>query len=989
MKFTFIDYLDVSPYTCDTPYNQGLGGTQSAICYYAETLASQGHEVVVYLQNGATESTVRSVSFKPLVDLLTPAATKETTDVAIFCSGVSKVSKKVLKDRLVAALTICWIPHNTNERAVDDLPECLYTFDVFAFVSDWQRKKYVELYGIEINRTILMLNGVSPAFLGDIKAGEKKPIFLYTTQPCRGLEVVAAAWPRIVEAWPEAELHTYSSRKLYGHADAPEAVALLTSLRELPRVEVKDPVGQAELAAVSKQAAFFAYPANVNETGCIVLMEAGASGCIPIVSDLGALGTYFDTCLTFNDSLVDQFVEQANSYMELYTNNRTKFIKQSERVAAYYQQTRNYSTIIEQFIEDTVRIQDLKQKSKERFALANASFEAGDYNKTHLYLENMIPFFSTAEHVHLYFLWLGISHYYKESYNNAVTYFERSHKYGNSLQLCVNLILSYEKLNNQDKVLYWCEEALKFKFDVKIVHKVLDIVQKRPYFDRCKWGRYLVSLWNDDIQNADWLSLFLSHGNMVIGDYTLVMKHEEGMELNMNLIQKALAHSLLYKTDLSRPCVMRGNLEKLFSNLFLNMNYCETNNPKLWSYVDYFMKHLPPLTIENKPRFEKIIRGSRKLRIGFLTGDLVYHPVSYILNGIVTNFDKSRFETHIFSTTPVKDDVPRIQTRIRNDATAFYDLAGKPMKTIVDTIAEADIDVLIEMTGHTSNAGDLLNVARHKPARVLANYFAYPNTYGVETYDYKIGDKHVFPLGLDQYYTESFCKIEGGFHTYKPIVDLEVNKLPHEGIIFGCTNNPKKYRPAWIKTVSRILKEVPDSRLKMRYFNLEDPSIREFYWKEFEKNGVDRERIDLDLGRSLETYFESYADMDICLDPFPYNGGTINIETLYAGIPYITLAGNNYVSRVGASILHQVGHPELIAKNEDAYVNLATTLAKDAPRLQKYKDTLREDMMKSTLGDNTAFTRRFEDACEWMLEEKKWFIGPRRQAAQPKLHIYE
>jgi predicted O-linked N-acetylglucosamine transferase (SPINDLY family) len=163
----------------------------------------------------------------------------------------------------------------------------------------------------------------------------------------------------------------------------------------------------------------------------------------------------------------------------------------------------------------------------------------------------------------------------------------------------------------------------------------------------------------------------------------------------------------------------------------------------------------------------------------------------------------------------------------------------------------------------------------------------------------------------------------------------------------------------------------------MRYFNLEDPSIREFYWKEFEKNGVERERIDLDLGRSLETYFESYADMDICLDPFPYNGGTINIETLYAGIPYVTLIGNNYVSRVGASILHQVGHPELIAKNNDAYISLAVTLAQDAPRLQAYKETLREDMMKSTLGDNAAFTRRFEDACVWMLEEKKWLSGPK------------
>ena len=985
MKFVFIDHQDIAAYTCDTP--AASEWIQSDICYYAEALAAKGHETIIYLQNGTSESQVRGVSFKPLISLINPTTPKETADVAVFCSGVSKASKQILSDRLNAGITICWITHNTNERAVDDLPGCLYTFDVFAFVSDWLRRKYIELYGIEVSRTILMMNGVSHASLGEVDAVAKKPIFLYTTQPCQGLEVVAAAWPRIVESWPEAELHMYSSRKLYGQTDVPEAEMLLDKLRELPGVKVMDPMGQTELAARSKEAAFFVYPATVNETGCIGLMEAGASGCLPIVSDLGVLGTYYDICLTFNDSLIDQLVAQANVYMEMYTNNKDRFVKQSERIAAYYQQTRNYSHIVEQFIEETVRIQDLKNKSKERFALAQTAFAASDYTKTHLYLENTIPFFSNNEHIHSYFLWLGVSHYHKNSYNNAVTYFERSHKYGNSLQLCVNLILSYEKLNNNDKVLFWCEEALKFKFDAKIVHKVLDIIQKRSYFDRIKWGSYLMSMWNNDIQDDDWLSLFLAHGTVTSGDLMLVMKHDRGIEMSMDLISNTLARAMLYKIDTSKQCVMRKTLDKLFSNLLLNMNYYETNNPKLWSYVEYYMKSLPSLVIEAKPQFKKIARGSRKLRIGFLSGDLVYHPVSYILSGILEHFDKSRFETHIFSITQVKDDVPRIQTQIRNNVTAYYDLYTKSMKEIVDIIAAADIDVLIEMTGHTTNAGDLVDVARHKPARVLANYFAYPNTYGIKEYDYKIGDKHVFPMGLEQYYTESFCKIEGGLHTYKPIIDLTVNKSQHKGIVFGCTNNPKKYRPAWIKAVSRILKGVPDSRLKMRYFNLDDPSIREFYWKEFEKNGVERERIDLDLGRNLEAYFESYADMDICLDPFPYNGGTINIETLYVSIPYITMIGNNYVSRVGASILHQVGHPELIAKSEDEYVEKAVALANDPVRVQTYKDTLRVDMMKSTLGDNAAFTRKFEDACIWMLEEKKWFSNPK--PTSPKLIIHE
>jgi predicted O-linked N-acetylglucosamine transferase (SPINDLY family) len=170
------------------------------------------------------------------------------------------------------------------------------------------------------------------------------------------------------------------------------------------------------------------------------------------------------------------------------------------------------------------------------------------------------------------------------------------------------------------------------------------------------------------------------------------------------------------------------------------------------------------------------------------------------------------------------------------------------------------------------------------------------------------------------------------------------------------------------------LKEVEGSKLKMRYFNLDDPSIQEFYFKEFEKHGIERSRIDLGLGESLQSYFNSYADMDICLDPFPYNGGTINIEILYVGLPYITLLGNSYVSRVGASILTQIGHPELIAKSMDEYVKLTVDLANDKERLAKYKETLRADMEKSTLGDNKAFTRNFENGILWMLKDSKQIL---------------
>jgi predicted O-linked N-acetylglucosamine transferase (SPINDLY family) len=353
-----------------------------------------------------------------------------------------------------------------------------------------------------------------------------------------------------------------------------------------------------------------------------------------------------------------------------------------------------------------------------------------------------------------------------------------------------------------------------------------------------------------------------------------------------------------------------------------------------------------------------------------LSGDFVYHPVSYVLNGIVEHLDKSKFDVYLFSTTKKPTD-NKLHEKMRREATEFIDLVDD-VEPVVTSIVSKDVDVLVEMCGHTTNGTTLMNALRAKPARVVAQYFAFPNTYGLTTVDYKIGDKIVFPHGLEKYYSEKFCKIEGGMHTYKPILELEVKRTAHTGIIFGCFNNPKKFRADWIKAICRILKAVEGSKLKLRYFNLDDPSIKEFYLKEFEKHGVDRSRLDIGLGETLLRYFESYSDVDIVLDPWPYNGGTINIEALYCSRPYITLLGNSYVSRVGASLLHQIGYPELIAKNADEYVEKAVVLAKDAGRLDKYIAEIRPAVMKSTLCDNAAFTREFEKGLTWMLREKKW-----------------
>lgn len=964
MKVTFFDFMNIPEYDCETPYTKGIGGTQSAICYYAEELA-KSHDVSVYLLNIDEEKTNRGVKFMKGKDII---KTGLQTDILVWSSSATETSVETLKNKVVANLKICWIPHNLFEPGIDDFETFVYYFDLFGFVSEHQRKQFIETYNLNVEKTFVFNNGICPSFQTEFDPSVKKPYFIYTSQPYRGLEIVANNWSKIVEKYPEAQLHTYSSRSLYGGINSDETNVIFEKLKTLSNVFVHDPVGQADLVKICHEASFFAYPTDFIETGCIAATEASAGGCIPIVSNLGCLGSYFDDCLIYNDTLDEQFVDKSLEYLDLYYNKRDEFNMKSLGIGMFFQRQRDYKLLAEIFTQNVEQFLIRKKQSVDDFKTANALFDKKKYFEASMIYANMIPYFESKDQAYFYYLNKGASLFYLQKYKNAIINFEKAGELKMDLQLCINMILASEKIGNKEKTLKWCEHALKFKFNLEIIYKILDLVQKRTYFERTKWAKYLLSLWNDDIDNINWLKLFLSHGNMVSGDLATIMKHEECIQQLSNVIEKGQAYALLKKIDLKKDTDIRRYLEKLYSNLFLNLNYYETNNPRYASFIKYYMENLPPMEGIVKPTFTKIT--NRKIRIGILSGDFIYHPVSYIINGIVKHIDKSKFDVYIFSSS-VRDEKSTMQQRLIEDAKEFINIEKKSVQDMKNSIIEKDIDLLIEMCGHTSNGSDLLNVLRHKPARVIAQYFAFPNTYGLPEIDYKIGDDIVFPFGLDRYYNEKFCKVKNGFHTYNPIMPIKVNKKEHEGIVFGCTNNPKKYRPDWIKCVSQILKQVENSKLVLRYFGLEDPSIQEFYWKEFEKHGIERKRIDMDIGASLLKYFESYSNMDICLDPFPYNGGTINIEILYAGLPYVTLLGASYVSRVGASILTQVGHPELIAKTQEQYVNMAVGLAKDSERLKKYKETLREDFDKSTLGDNKAFTQNFEDSVMWMLRDSE------------------
>jgi predicted O-linked N-acetylglucosamine transferase (SPINDLY family) len=273
------------------------------------------------------------------------------------------------------------------------------------------------------------------------------------------------------------------------------------------------------------------------------------------------------------------------------------------------------------------------------------------------------------------------------------------------------------------------------------------------------------------------------------------------------------------------------------------------------------------------------------------------------------------------------------------------------------------------MMGHTRN--NRLYTLWYKPARIMVSYFAYPGTNGLDEFDWKFTDKYATPEECKSYYKEKLYYLPGGFQCYTPPVDIESTKnysREKYKINLCCFNNPTKLSKPTLQTFSNILKKLPDSKLYLRYCYYKSSYLKSLILKHFKDNGIDEDRIDIDYTSPIEA-LKLYNLMDIVLDPFPYNGGTISSEALYMNTPLVTLEGKSYVSRVGVSLLSNLGLEKYIAKTMDEYVDIVVNLASNKSELKILHQTLRFRMMNSNLANSINFTKNIENGYEFMIQE--------------------
>ncbi len=366
---------------------------------------------------------------------------------------------------------------------------------------------------------------------------------------------------------------------------------------------------------------------------------------------------------------------------------------------------------------------------------------------------------------------------------------------------------------------------------------------------------------------------------------------------------------------------------------------------------------------------------TRRLRLGYVSPDFCHHAVAYFIESVLAAHDQAT--TEIFCYAEVKSPDATTE-RFKQLVSAphqdhWRDTVGLTDEALAAKIRADRIDILIDLAGHT--VGARLNVFAAKPAPIQVTWIGYPATTGLPQIEWRITDAVADPPGMtEDQYTEKPLRLPGGFNCYRPPADApEVGPLPADAtgaVTFGCFNHAAKIRDAALAVWAELLKRVPNSRLLLKHRGFSLPSVVDEYRQSFARRGVPADRLTLlPPVAGTRNHLAAYNQVDIGLDPFPYNGTTTTCEALWMGVPVVTLAGAMHRARVGASLLTRLGLPELVAPSLEAYIDVAARLAEDRPRLQELRRGLRQRMAASPLCDAGALTRELEAALRQVWRE--------------------
>jgi predicted O-linked N-acetylglucosamine transferase (SPINDLY family) len=413
----------------------------------------------------------------------------------------------------------------------------------------------------------------------------------------------------------------------------------------------------------------------------------------------------------------------------------------------------------------------------------------------------------------------------------------------------------------------------------------------------------------------------------------------------------------------TQALTLRPGYTQAHSNLLLGLNY-QANLSPLAVYAEHVKWGQQQGALRDTlPACPRRSAQDRRLRIGYVSPDFRTHSVAYFFLPILRAHDRARFEIFCYSDAARPDVVTEECKKL---ADQWREIRGLDDTAVAASICRDQIDILVDLCGHMQ--GNRLTLFARRAAPLQISYLGYPNTTGLDTMDWRLTDSWADPPGSEAFHSEKLLRLRHGFLCYAPPAHApQPGPLPVEAmghITFGSFNNLTKITPETLALWAEILLRAPGSRLLLKNKSLRDASVRARYTGLLEASGITADRLELTgwLPQGAD-HLSLYQRIDIALDTHPYNGTTTTCEALWMGVPVISLAGETHASRVGRSILTQLGMTDLIARNAAEYSAIALRLCADKQRLAEIRMHLRDRMRASTLCGPAAFTAELERAC--------------------------
>ena len=948
-------------YTLDTPYDNPLGGTQSSICYFIEQMKINNHDM--YLFNKISqEQIIRGVKHIPANTYLTYINNNKLSFDLIIISCLPHdlfQIKNTLNNQ--STLYCLWTGHDIDQESSKILKDkkAKDNIDLFIFVSDWQRMRYIQTFDIDYTKTIIMRNGIGKPFeqILNLPINKKKNSMCYCSIPWRGLDLLVPIYTNIKQKYNNASLNIYSGLNIYQQEESTN----FTEFNKMESVNCNFGISQTKLATELYNIEYLTYPNIFQETSCISILQAMACGCLIITSNLGALketmngmNEYIDINLYAFDQekYLINFINKLDNLINLNDNIKTILIEKNRE---HIKQNYTWNVICKKFEEDIVSIlvnyrKYIKFEHSELLKNFINNFTNQKWN-------DCIKDFSMLKYT------ISLNEYCVIKLNLGVCYFQLGNldKAKENFKICLelkndniinkNIALLELQRNNINKFIKYARQSLSLSFEIELANLLAEKYELIGQYHEAI-GLYQTIIYLDPNN----INSFNNLGNLYLLRISQLDNFDKIMDDSYG---QALILCDKFKEYRKKELVL-SNI--IFNNLYnWRLSNEEIFNKSIVWY-DYFKKDIKLQTISDK--LDRTKSSSKKIRIGYISCDFITHPVGFMFDSILQNHNTDLFDIFCYDCCePSKsiEDTTAIKLKKYNNA-KWLTITNTNDEDALNIIINDDLDILVDMMGHTRNTR--MNLLQYKPARIIISYFAYPSTNGLKEIDYRLTDKYASPPETQKYFVEKFYYLPNGFQCYTPPIELESIKnytRDKYKIHLCCFNNPIKLSIPTIDTFCKILHKLPTAKLFLRYCYYKSTYYKETILKLFTDRNIDKDRIDIGYEPIVEA-LKLYNNMDIALDPYPYNGGTISSECIYMNTPLITLAGNNYVSRVGVSLLSNLGLQKYIANNENEYIQKVIDLSNNEKELKLLHQTLRLKMLNSDLANTQTFTKNIENA---------------------------